>query len=147
MHHTVNIVQNRLVFLIGLLILSVPFANAANVSRLSGSYQVVQKTDVGSQTRIRLQLRLTNRGPSELRIQRVTLWDFSHAYRGGTQPLAIVLRAGASADAIQEFTIPRAEYELWTRGTRPRLVVELQAAHGRTTAEPVRLDRVKGKAA
>jgi hypothetical protein len=146
MHHTVKFARNRLVFLVGLLILTVPFSDASGASRLSGSYQVVQKTDLGSQTRIRLQLRLTNRGSNELRIQRLTLWDFSHAYRGGMQRLAIILRAGASAGTTQEFTIPRAEYELWTRGTRPRLVVELQSAHGRTTAEPVRLDRVKGKA-
>lgn len=145
MHHKLNIVQNRLVFLVGLLILSVPFAQAAD-SRLTGSYQLVQKTELGSQTRVRLQLRLTNHGPNELRIQRVTLWDFSHAYRGGTQPCTIVLRAGASAGTTQEFTIPRAEYELWTRGTRPRLVVEVQASRGRTAAEAVRLDRVKGKA-
>ena len=58
----------------------------------------------------------------------------------------MVLAAGASTGTTQEFTIPRAEYELWTRGARPRLVVELQSARGRTTAEAVRLDRIKGKA-
>lgn len=147
MHRIIKIVRNRLVFVFGLLILAVPFSDAAGASRLSGSYQVIQKTDLGSQTRVRLQLRLTNHGANELRIQRVTLWDFSHAYRGGTQTLAIVLRADSSAGMTQEFTIPRAEYELWTRGGRPRLVVEVQSSRGRTVAEPVRLDReFKGKA-
>jgi len=148
MHSTANILRNRLLFLIaGLFVLAVPFSQATDASRLSGSYQVVQKTDLGSQTRVRLQLRLTNHGARELHIQRLTLWDFSHPHKGGTQPCTIVLGAGASIGTTQEFTIPRAEYELWTRGTRPRLVVEVQSSRGRTAAEAVRLDReIKGKA-
>lgn len=148
MHRTGNILRNRLTFLIaGLLMLAVPFSQASDASRISGSYQVVEKTDIGSQVRVRLELRLTNHGQRELHIQRLTLWDFSHPHKGGSQPCTIVLGSDASASTTQEFTIPRAEYELWTRGTRPRLVVEMQSSRGHTTAEAVRLDReLKGKA-
>jgi hypothetical protein len=148
MHRTGNILRNRLTFLIaGLFVLAVPFSQASDASRISGFYQVVEKTDIGSQTRVRLQLRLINHQKHELRIQRLTLWDFSHPRKGGSQACTIVLGAGASVGTIQEFTIPRAEYELWTRGTRPRLVVEMQSARGRGAGEAVRLDReFKGKA-
>jgi hypothetical protein len=148
MHCTGNILRNRLIFLItGLFVLAVPFSQASDASRISGSYEVVGKTDIGSQTRVRLQLRLTNHEPRELRVQRLTVWDFSHPHKGGTQPCTIVLGAGASVGTTQEFTIPRAEFEMWTRGTRPRLVVEVQSSRGRITAEAVRLDReFKGKA-
>lgn len=148
MHSTAKILRIRSLFLFaGLLVLAVPLSQATDAFRLSGSYQVIEKTDLGSQTRVRLQLRLTNHGPNELHIQRLTLWDFSHPHKGGSQPCTIVLGAGASIGTTQEFTIPRAEYELWTRGTRPRLVVEVQSSRGRTAAEAVRLDReFKGKA-
>lgn len=141
MHCTVNILRNRLIFLIaGSFVLAIPFSQASNASRISGSYQVVEKTGMGSQVHVRLQLRLTNHGQRELRVQRLTLWDFSHPHKGGSQACKLVLGSGASVRTIQEFTIPRAEYQLWTRGTRPRLVVELQSARGRTVAEAVRLD-------
>lgn len=119
-------------------------AQASDASRVSGSYQVVDKTDLGARTRVQLHLHLTNHGQHDLHIQRLTLWDFSHPDKGGSQGCSIVVRAGASADTTQEFTVRRAEYELWSRGTRPRLVLEVQSAGGRTTTEAVRLDRASG---
>lgn len=148
MHRTVNIFRNRLIFLIaGVFVLVVPFSQASDASRISGSYRLIEKTDLGSQVRVRLELRLFNHGSPELHIQRLTLWDFSHPHRGGSQACKIVLGAGASVSTTQEFTIPRPEYELWKRGTRPRLVVEVQSARGRSSAETIRLDcEFQGKA-
>jgi hypothetical protein len=151
MHRTAHVLRNSLLFLIvflivGIFLWAIPLSQAADASRISGSYQIVEKTDLGSQTRVRLQLRLTNYGQQAVHIQRLTLWDFSHPHKGGTQPCTVILAAGASTGTMQEFTIPRAEYELWTRGTRPRLVVEVQSAHGRPVAEAIRLERVEGKA-
>lgn len=145
MHRTSKILL--LFLLVGLLPLAVPFSQAGDASRLSGTYRVLEKTDVGSQTRVRIQLRLTNREARQLHIERFTLWDFSHPHQGGTRPCAVVLNAGASVETTQEFLIPHAEYELWARGTRPRLVVEVESSHGRTVAQPVRLAaEFKGKA-
>lgn len=148
MHHAGKFFRNQFLFLFaGLIALAVPLSEASDGARVSGSYQIVQKTNIGSQTRVRVQLRLTNNETSELHIQRLILWDFSHPQKGGTQPCAILLAAGVSVETTQEFTIPRAEYELWTRGGRPRLVIEVQSSGGRTIAEAVRLDReFKGKA-
>jgi len=137
---------NSLVVVAGLLVFAIQFAHASEAARVSGSYQVVGKTGLGPQTRVQLQIHLTNHGPRELHIQRLTLWDFSHPEKGGTQACAIVVHASASADTTQVFTIPHAEYELWGRGTRPRLVLEIQSPGGRTTSEVVRLDRTsRGK--
>jgi len=148
MHYTAKIVRNSLLFIFaGIFVLTVPLSQAGDGSLMSGSYRVVQKTDVGSRTRVRIQLRLTNHGASELHIERLTLWDFSHPPEGGTQPCRIVLGPGASVTTTKEFTIPRAEYELWIRGARPRLVVEVRSSRGRISAEAVRLDReAEGKA-
>jgi len=138
---------NCLLVVAWLFVFAIQFAQASDASRVSGSYQVVQKTDLGSQTRVRLQLHLTNHGQRELHIQRLTLWDFSHPDKGGTQACSIVVHAGATADTTQEFTIRRPEYELWNRGTRPRLVLEVQTPGGRKATEVVRLDRVSRRKA
>jgi hypothetical protein len=116
-------------------------AQASELARVSGSYRVLENTALGSQTRVQLQIHLTNHEESDLHIQRLTLWDFSHPETGGRQAVSIVVRAGGSTNATQEFIIPRAEYELWNRGTRPRLVLEVQSQRGRTTTRVVRLQR------
>jgi hypothetical protein len=135
----------------GLLAFAAQFARAADAPQLSGAYQVMHKTDLGPQARVQLRLHLTNRAARDLHIQRVTLWDFSHPDRGASQACSIVVPAGASVDATQEFTIRRAEYDLWRRGARPRVVLQVQTPAGRNATETetkvIRLDRISsGKA-
>jgi hypothetical protein len=129
-----------LVAIAGLFILTQ--TQASDLSRVSGSYRVVEKTALGAQTRVQLQIHLTNHEKGELHIQRFSLWDFSHPEKGGRQAVSIVVRSGGSVSATQEFILPRAEYELWNRGTRPRLVLEIGSPGGRTTTKVVRLERI-----
>jgi len=137
---------NCLLVIAGLAIFSSPVARANDTARLSGTYQVIRKAETGGQTRIQIQIHLVNRGARELHIQRITFWDFSHPAQGGTQRCALVVHPANSADTTQEFTLPHAEYELWKRGARPRLVLEIAAPQGRPTTEVVRLDRIaRGK--
>jgi len=136
-----------LLFVAGLFVITIRFAQADDASQLSGSYRVVHKTDLGRQARVRLEVHLINHGPRDLHIQRLTLWDFSHPDKGGTQACSLVVHTGASADSTQEFTIPRSEFDLWKRGTRPRLVLEIKMPGDRQTTQVVRLVRVSsGKA-
>ena len=137
----------RVAVIAGLLLMGAAISLATGAFKVSGSYQVLQKTDMGAETRVRLQIHLINRGQSGVRIQRLTLWDFPHPRRGQSRTSVIVVPAGGSADTIEEFTIPRSEYELWRRGTQPRLVVEAQTAERRSVTEAVRLARLStGKA-
>jgi hypothetical protein len=129
-----------LIVIVGLFLFLIQ-AQANEWARVSGSYRLLEKTALGAQTRVQLQIHLTNHEGSDLHIQRLTLWDFSHPEKGGRQVVSIVVRAGGSANATQEFIIPRAEYELWNRGTRPRLVLEVESRGGRTTTRVVRLER------
>jgi hypothetical protein len=135
---------NRLLVVIGLFVFAIQLAAGSDASRISGSYQVLSKTELGSQIRVRLLLHLTNDGARQLQIQRLTLWDFSHPEKGGTQTCSIVVHAGASVDITQEFKVERPEYELWRRGARPRLVLEAQSPDGRRTTKVVRLERTIG---
>jgi len=129
---------------IPLVLIATRLARASDAPHLSGSYQVIRQTDVGPQTRVRLRVRLTNPGQRDLHIQRITLWDFSYPAKGATQACTIVLRSQTSTDASLEFDVPRAEYELWRRGARPRVVLEIATTEGRTTTEVVRLNLISG---
>jgi len=129
---------------IGLLLLTVQIAEASANPQLSGTYEAVRESQAGDQVRVRLQLHLVNHKNRDLHVQRITLWDFAHPARGGTQSCALALRATSSADTTQEFTISRAEYELWKRGARPRVVLEIAGPDGRLGTQVVRLERSSG---
>lgn len=132
-----------LLVLAGLFAFAIEFAQANSVSRLSGSYQVIEKTDQGSQIHVRLQLRLANHGQSDLYIQRISLWGSSHPNVRAMKACSLVLNFGTSASTTQEFTVPRSEYRSWSGGTL-RLLLAVKSPEGRTTTEVVRLDRISG---
>ncbi len=136
----------RLVML-ALFALGVQSALAKNAPLVSGSYQVVESRNLGSESQIQIRIHLVNHGPSDFSIQRMTLWDLSHADKGGTSACAVALRAHASAETTQQFTIRRSDYQSWQRGFRPRLVLQM-AGPGRAKSKTVvRLDRIFGKEA
>ena len=138
---------SNLLVLAGLFVLTIEFAHAGDFSHISGSYQVLGKTDVGSQTQVRLQLQLSNHGQRDLHIQRIALWDSPHHPGGRPQACSLLVHPGSSASSMQEFTMPRSEYRLWTSGARPRLLVAVEGPGGRKAIELVRLDRISsGKA-
>jgi hypothetical protein len=134
-------------FVVAALLALAQLASAGTASVVSGTYQVVQKTNLGSQTQIRMRIHLVNQGAKNLSIQRVTLWDFSHPDKGGTHACALTLRAHASVETTQEFTIRRPEFELWRKGLRPRLVLGMAAPARTKSTAVVRLDRLAGQEA
>ena len=122
-------------------------ARAAIAPPVSGSYEVVRNTALGSEVQIRVRIHLVNHGPSDLIIQRMTLWDFSHADKGGSRACALTLHAHASAETTQEFTIPRSDYQLWHKGLRPRFVLQMAGPANTKSKAVVRLDRISGQEA
>lgn len=136
---------------VALLPVGIQFASASNAPVVSGSYSVVQNRTFGSQVQIRVRIHLMNHGPSDLAVQRMTLWDFSHPDKGGSHACALTLRAHASADTTQDFIIPSSDYQLWQRGFRPRFLLQV-AGPGNSVGRPtvkstvvVRLDRSSGR--
>lgn len=138
---------NYLLIVAGLFVFATQFAQASNAPLVSGSYKVVQSTDLGSQSKIQLRIRLVNHGPSDFSIQRMTLWDFSHADKGGSQACAVLLRAHASAETTQQFIIRRSDFQMWRKGFRPRLVLQMAGANSAKSKTVVRLDRISGQEA
>jgi hypothetical protein len=136
--------SSNLLVLVGLLVLTIGFAHANDISHLSGSYQVIRKTDLGSQTRVRLQLQLSNRGQRDLQIQRITFWDPPHHPGARARACSLLVHPGSSASTTQEFTLQRSQYRSWARGTRLTLLVAVEGPGGRKATELVRLDRISG---
>ncbi len=145
----------RCLVVAALLGLGVQFSLATNASPvsgshvsgplISGSYEVLQDTAHGPQAQIRMRIHLVNHGPSDLSIQRMTLWDFSHPDKGGSHACAVALRAHASSETTQEFTIRRSDYQLWQRGFRPRFVLQMAGPGSAKSKAVVRLDRISGR--
>ena len=133
-----------LLVLAALFVLTIGFANAADFSHLSGSYQVLRETDLGSQTRVRLQLHLSNHGQRDLHIQRITFWGSARHPGGKPQACSLLVHPGSFASTTQEVTMPRSEYRSWTSEKRLNLLVAVEGSGGREATELVRLDRISG---
>ena len=118
---------------------------ASDVTRLSGSYEVLAKADTGDKTTVRLQVHLTNQGSASLSIQRIALRDFSHHTRDQVRACALTIPAGSTAHSNQQFTVPRIEYEAWQRGNMPTVVLELMTPSGRRMTEVLRLTLVRNR--
>ena len=138
---------NRCLLVAALSVFAVQFVMASDAPVLSGSYEIVHDTALGSQAQVQIRIHLVNHGPSDFSVQRMTFWDFSHPEKGGSHACDVVLHAQASAEITQEFTIRRSDYLLWEKGLRPRLVLQLAGPGGAKSTAVVRLDRTSGQEA
>ena len=116
-------------------------ANAANLP-ISGTYEVIQKTDFGSQTKVVMRFHLTNHSQVPVVLQALSLSDFG--YQPGKAPLAasITLPPGGSQAISKALVIPRLQFDQWKMGAHPRLVVELQTTTGSRITQAIRLERI-----
>ncbi len=115
-------------------------ANAANLP-ISGTYEVIQKTDLGSQAKVVMRFHLTNHSQDPVVLQALSLSDFGH--QPGNAPLtaSITLPPGGSQVISQSFVISRMQFDQWKMGAYPRVVVELQTTAGARITQAVRLER------
>lgn len=127
------------------LMIAPQLSQSSDIRRLSGSYQVVQTTQAGSQSRVQLRVRLSNQRSEDLRIQRIALWDFSHPARESMRACSLLVHGGSFADTTQEFTVLRSEYESWQHGKGPRLLLEVLLPSGRTTTEAIQLSAISSR--
>ena len=136
--------RDHVLGLILLLLFGAGFADASGPA-VSGTYEVIGKTQVGPRIKVQFRLHLTNHGPGLLRVQKVLLWDFAHPPVAGAAHLSIVVGAGNTEETTQEFVVPRLQFYQWQRGVRPRVVLELQTATEARVRQAIRLDRVPGR--
>jgi hypothetical protein len=122
-------------------------AHASDIP-VSGSYEVIQKTDLGSQAKVLVRFHLTNHGTAPLSVQEVLLSDFAHPPGGGPVSPPVLLPPGISEEVSQELVIPQLQLDRWRRGLLPRVILELRTASGARISQAIRLEQVsagKGK--
>jgi hypothetical protein len=119
-------------------------ASAANAPVI-GDYELVQKVDLGSHTRVLLRLHLTNRGGSAVYLERILLADFGHPLIPAPRGSAMVLHSHTSELTTQEFVIPRLQFDEWRRGLRPKVILGLRTASGARYSQAIRLDRAPAR--
>ncbi len=127
-----------------LLALGAGGANAANLP-MSGSYEVVGKTNVGTQAKVLLRLHFTNHGQAPLHLQKILLRDFAQPPSAPNGRVSITLNSGNTEETTQEFVVPRRQFDQWRRGMLPRVVLNLQTAAGARITQAVRLDRIPAR--
>lgn len=107
-----------------------------------GSYTVVQTTSVGRETQVTLRLRLLNPGAQAVSVERLTLLSL-HPVAAKDPPAPILLGAHSTQEITEEFTIPTPEYQLWQKGLRPSLHLEMRTDTGARLNQTVRLSRMR----
>lgn len=121
------------------------WALASKAPVISGGYDVIQRKELGSQEQIRVHIHLLNRGASSVSVQRITIWGRSRPEKGGTRSCAVTLGAHGAADTTQEFTIRRADYQLWQKGHHPRLILDLSDSVKHRSRAVVRLEHLSSQ--
>lgn len=111
----------------------------AEGNEVVGTYRVEQVTDLGSEVRLTLHIRLVNNSPQDLVLTQVSLRDL----RAREKPVAVAawarLRPREGTTVEHDFVISRAEYQSWSKGVRPTLLVGLQPGGSREVVRIVQL--------
>jgi hypothetical protein len=121
------------------------FSATVATAPISGSYEVIQNTGPGSQTRVLLRFHLTNHGVTSLSLRRLLLSDFSHPPTGVSLTPPVALPPGVTRETTQEFSIPRLQLHQWQKGVLPRAVLELETTSGARTTLAIRLDHAPAR--
>ena len=76
------------------------WASSATTGGISGTYQVVGKTEAGAQTRVRLKVHLTNHGQTLVHVERLGLENAASsvrtAHKEKTQACSVTIAAGGA---------------------------------------------------
>jgi hypothetical protein len=124
------------------LLVSIFAAQAATATGVlvAGTYEIIGKSDLGSNVKVALRLRLKSQESSPLFLQGSVLSDFAYPHCRGALASEVVLRPGVTQQAVEQSVVPRAEYDQWKRGLRPRVDLELRTGTGAKITEILRLE-------
>jgi hypothetical protein len=137
--------RKRISMTVLLLVLTTGVLSAADTKaspRVFGSCSVVQVSSAGRKTRVELRFHLVNPGARAVSIEKLTLIALRPVV-AKRLPTPIVLRSHDAQEITQEFTMPMPELQLWQKGLRPALYIELRTEEGERLHQTVRLNRVR----
>jgi hypothetical protein len=118
---------------------------AAGGQPITGFYRILDATDLGSDARVTLDIRLANSGEDRVFVTGVSLLGFPHAGQSAQASASVILEPHSSESFTQEFTVSRKEYQLLGRGrVRPVLSLNVQIGGNAETTLTIALMRRPG---
>jgi hypothetical protein len=138
------IVTSLYCFLVSLLALGIYAPRGVAGQRVSGMYKVTDTTDLGTQMRVTMQIRLMNSGEDRIFVTQVRLREFLPHGKPADAPVGVIMEPHRSAEFTQEFTIAKQEYELWSKGAQPHLGLRMQVAGAPETTMTIALMQLPG---
>ena len=127
-------------------------SRAVRHNAVSGQYKLLEISDLGhGEVRATLLIRLSNHAESDLSIKGLELRGSHRAPRSTSAmkshapaSASLKLAAHGVSTTKQEFTVSRAELELWKKGARPHLMITHQTGEAAATSTAVELTRAEG---
>jgi hypothetical protein len=130
--------------LVLLLVLGFYASRGAAGQVVSGVYKVTQTTDLGNEVRVTMQIRLMNASEDRIFVTQARVREFLPHGKPKDEPVGVILGPHDSVEFTHEFIIAKKEYELWSRGERPRLGLRLQVAGAEETTMTIALMQLPG---
>jgi len=114
-------------------------ADSANHPHVLGSCAVVKTTTVGHDTQVELRVRIVNPGEQAVSVEKLMLLASGSAVAKAL-PAPIQVSAHSKQEIAQEFKIPTQQYQLWQKGMRAFLSVEMRTEEGTRLHTMIRLN-------
>ena len=114
-------------------------AETANNRHVLGSCSVVKTTSMGQNTQVELRVRIVNPSEQAVSVEKLTLLAPGPA-PGKPLPSPVQISAHSQQEMTQEFKIPTHQYQLWQKGVRALLIVEMRRDDGIRFHHMIRLN-------
>ncbi len=114
-------------------------AETADNSHVLGSCAVVKTTNMGHDTQVELRVRIVNPGEQGWSVEKLMLLAPGPA-AAKPLPAPIQVSAHSKQEMTQEFKIPTRQFQLWQKGMRAFLSVDMRTKDGTRLHKIIRLN-------
>lgn len=114
-------------------------AQSAHNPQVLGSCTVVKTTSMGQNTQVELRVRIVNSGEQAVSVEKLMLLAPGPATAKPLQS-PVQISAHSQQEMTREFKIPMHQYQLWQKGVRAFLIVEMRRNDGIRFHHVIRLN-------
>jgi hypothetical protein len=114
-------------------------ARAAGGTEVYGTYSIANVTDLGTEMRVTLRIRLTNNTKVGLSVTRVGLRMLGAGHPQSDVAASLPLAPRETASLDQDFTLSREAYSRWRKNTVIPLAVTYDSGGGRAITRTIAL--------
>ena len=130
--------------LVFLLVLGGAAPRGAAGQIVSGVYKVTETTDLGTQMRVTMFIRLMNAGNDRIFVTQARLRGPLHPGRSEDKAVGVILEPHGNAEFTQDFIIQKQDYELWRKGELPHLGLRMQVSGAAESTMTIPLMQLPG---